>query len=218
MAKAPRQDRARHRLRHGPAPDPARPSAATACRASTSRPRTSPSSGSGRRRRASTSALHVADMTRFKLPSPVDAAICMQDSQGPPAHERGHPGPPPLRGQGRPQGRALRLRPLHVLVVDRPGAALVLDEAARAGDGARDLRGPQGPQPGDADLLRGHGARGPRGRPPARRHSASATPPAWISDSKLRALVLLWPGAGTWSNGSTGSRCTSSSTGPITRS
>src|SRR5207247_5343839 len=27
--------------------------------------------------------LHVADMTRFKLPKPVDAAICMQDSQGP---------------------------------------------------------------------------------------------------------------------------------------
>ncbi len=26
--------------------------------------------------------LHVADMTRFKLPKPVDAAICMQDSQG----------------------------------------------------------------------------------------------------------------------------------------
>ena len=26
--------------------------------------------------------LHVADMTRFKLPRPVDAAICMQDSQG----------------------------------------------------------------------------------------------------------------------------------------
>jgi SAM-dependent methyltransferase len=27
-------------------------------------------------------ALHVADMTRFRLPRPVDAAICMQDSQG----------------------------------------------------------------------------------------------------------------------------------------
>jgi SAM-dependent methyltransferase len=27
-------------------------------------------------------ALHVADMTRFRLPAPVDAAICMQDSQG----------------------------------------------------------------------------------------------------------------------------------------
>jgi SAM-dependent methyltransferase len=26
--------------------------------------------------------LHVADMTRFTLPKPVDAAICMQDSQG----------------------------------------------------------------------------------------------------------------------------------------
>src|SRR5207237_5883154 len=26
--------------------------------------------------------LHVADMTNFKLPKPVDAAICMQDSQG----------------------------------------------------------------------------------------------------------------------------------------
>jgi SAM-dependent methyltransferase len=26
--------------------------------------------------------LHVADMTRFRLPRPVDAAICMQDSQG----------------------------------------------------------------------------------------------------------------------------------------
>jgi 2-polyprenyl-3-methyl-5-hydroxy-6-metoxy-1,4-benzoquinol methylase len=26
--------------------------------------------------------LHVADMTRFTLPEPVDAAICMQDSQG----------------------------------------------------------------------------------------------------------------------------------------
>jgi SAM-dependent methyltransferase len=26
--------------------------------------------------------LHVADMTRFTLPAPVDAAICMQDSQG----------------------------------------------------------------------------------------------------------------------------------------
>ena len=26
--------------------------------------------------------LHVADMTRFRLPEPVDAAICMQDSQG----------------------------------------------------------------------------------------------------------------------------------------
>jgi len=26
--------------------------------------------------------LHVADMTRFRLPTPVDAAICMQDSQG----------------------------------------------------------------------------------------------------------------------------------------
>ena len=27
-------------------------------------------------------ALHVGDMTRFRLPQPVDAAICMQDSQG----------------------------------------------------------------------------------------------------------------------------------------
>jgi SAM-dependent methyltransferase len=27
-------------------------------------------------------ALHVGDMTRFRLPRPVDAAICMQDSQG----------------------------------------------------------------------------------------------------------------------------------------
>src|SRR5262245_52283892 len=26
--------------------------------------------------------LHVADMTRFRLPEPLDAAICMQDSQG----------------------------------------------------------------------------------------------------------------------------------------
>ena len=26
--------------------------------------------------------LHVGDMTRFRLPRPVDAAICMQDSQG----------------------------------------------------------------------------------------------------------------------------------------
>jgi SAM-dependent methyltransferase len=26
--------------------------------------------------------LHVADMTQFRLPRPVDAAICMQDSQG----------------------------------------------------------------------------------------------------------------------------------------
>lgn len=38
----------------------------------------------GERARAKgfTVGLHVADMTRFRLPRPVDAAICMQDSQG----------------------------------------------------------------------------------------------------------------------------------------
>ena len=34
------------------------------------------------------------------------------------ADQRGHPGPSALRGAGAPAGRALRLRPLHVLVVD----------------------------------------------------------------------------------------------------
>ena len=76
--------------------------------------------------------LSSADMTRFRLPRPVDAAICMQDSQGHLltneallAHLR-------CVARALRPGRALRLRPLHVLVVDRSRAALVVDAPARA--------------------------------------------------------------------------------------
>ena len=91
---------------------------------------------------------------------------------GPPADQRGAARPSPLRRPRAQEGRALRLRPLHVLLLDRSGAALVLDAAARQRHRARHLRGAQGPEPGDADLLRGHGARG------ARERHAAGLPPA----------------------------------------
>ncbi len=42
--------------------------------------------------------ISVGDMTRFRVPRAVDAAICMQDSQGHLLDERGDPGASPLRG------------------------------------------------------------------------------------------------------------------------
>src|SRR5207247_9927679 len=54
-----------------------------------------------------------------------------------------------------------------------PGAALVVDAPPGTGHRPGHLRGAQGPQSGDPDLLRGHGTRGPRGRAAPRLPSAS---------------------------------------------
>ncbi len=95
-------------------------------RARSLRAATSSSWASGWPTRGSAGDLVVGDMTDFRLTRPVDAAICMQDSQGHLltndqllAH---------LRSVARNlrRGRALRLRPLHGLVVDQPGALVVV--------------------------------------------------------------------------------------------
>jgi len=86
-------------------------------------------------------------MADFRLRAPVDAAICMQDSQGHLlTNER-------LLAHLRAVARALRpgglyvFEPLHDLVVDRPGPPVELVQAAGAADRARVVLGPQRRRP-----------------------------------------------------------------------
>ena len=134
---------------------------------------------------------------------------------GSPAHERGAARPPALRGAEPQEGRALRLRPLHVLVVDRSGAALVVDASPGPGHRPRHLRGAQGPEPGHPDVLRGHGARGPRGR-----RAPGLSPAPRLADglpAGASRRSSSWPAASTWSSGSTASSPTSASIRLTTR-
>src|SRR5262249_52613526 len=96
---------------------------------------------------------------------------------GPSAQQRRDPFPPPLRATRGPAGRPLRVRPLHVLVLDRSRAALVVDAPPRPGDDPSDVRGTEGPRSRLPDLLRGHGSRGPR-----KRRAAGLPPAAHLSD------------------------------------
>src|SRR5215468_7763995 len=171
LRQAARRDGDRHRLRHGAASDSPR-----AARLSDVGPRSlarehrlpARARGRGRSRRAPPCGRHdTLHLALARGRGHLHARL-----PGPPAHERGDPRPPPLCRPRRQEGRALRLRSLHVLVVDRSRPTLVLDAHARAGDGASHLRGAQGLESGDPDLLRGHGAGG------ARERGAPRVPPA----------------------------------------
>jgi SAM-dependent methyltransferase len=117
--------------------------------------------------------LHVADMTRFTLPRPVDAAICMQDSQG---HLLTNEA---ILAHLRCVAKAVRKGGLYVF--DRYMCSSWTDPTrrwswTRRGRAAvrATFEGPQDLNPVTRDLLRGRGARGARDGAAS---TGSVTPP-----------------------------------------
>ena len=125
--------RARHRVRHRPAPDPAGASAATGCRDSTFAGKHRVPARARAPGRASTPSCSSGDMTRLQAARARRRGHLHAGLPGPSADERGDPRASALRRRGRsgPAGSTSSTAYMCSSWTE-PGAALVVDAAARA--------------------------------------------------------------------------------------